>query len=372
MWVSREFEQQLDFQKILDEYGVAYTHNHTHFVLKKCPFCDGRNKFFIDKRNKKWVCFKCVKTDDFSNKEGRGNLITFLRKVLNLSEIEIRSIIKDGEAVHFTDPDMFFRASSVQKEEKHKLESMVLPSSFIQLDCTVDSLRQHIEAYRYLMSRHVTDANIIRSFDIRYNPHHKRIIFPIYSDRFTIVGWQARDITDRWKKDHPKCPNQECELRSKYYFIGEEIAPTNCPKCGSALENEMYPKSRNSTNFPKTLMFFNQHHVDWDSTVAIVEGPFDCINTPNSIAMLGKALSKEQLNILLEKAKKLVIYLDGDEAGKFSTAATAKLLAPFFSDLKVYPWVQELDPGSFSRQGNIANLSHAISAEEWLHFHSDF
>lgn len=365
MFISREFERQLDLRPILQDYNVQFVENESHIILKKCPNCGGRNKFMIDRSNKKWVCFKCVETDNFSNKHGRGNLLTLFRDILHLSPQEIKSIVKDGEAIHFTDPDMMSRPSAVQTSEKI-LQQIVLPPSFYKMDATPETVRLFPQAYRYTLSRHIVDPHIYRAFDLRFDPSRMRVIFPIYLDRMTIVGWQGRDITERWKKDHPRCSNIDCPLKSKYYFIGEERAPASCPSCGEPLEPAHYPKSHNSSNFPKSNLFFNQQGVDWSKPVAIVEGPFDCINTPNSIGMLGKTISREQLNIIIQRAKDIILYLDGDDAGRFSTAASARLLKPFVNTLKVAPLDPGLDPGTFNREQNRAHLSAAIDSDEWL------
>lgn len=370
MYISREFERALDLKKVLGDYGVQFVENTSHLILKKCPTCGGRNKFMIDRKTKMWVCFKCVETDNFQNKQGRGNLLTLFRDKMGLSPQEIASIVQNGEVLNFTDSDMFTRPS-IQEEEK-TLQQIIMPQSAYQMDATPQSVRQFPQAYSYLIKRHVTDPKVYRAFDLRYDPSRMRVIFPVYLDRMMIVGWQGRDITERWKQNHPRCSNFECPLKSKYYFIGEEINPINCPSCGEPLEMSHYPKSHNSTNFPKSSLFFNQHNVDWQKPVAIVEGPFDCVNTPNSIGMLGKSISKEQLNILIERAKDIILYFDGDDAGQFSTAAACRLLKPFLNTLKVaYPG-PGLDPGTFTRAQNIDILSQAVDSDQWLFAHPQY
>lgn len=369
MWMSREFERQLDLKPILRSYDIQFLENQTHFIIKRCPNCSGTNKFFLDKKTKMWVCFKCVQTDNFDNKDGRGNLLTFF-KLIGLSDEEIRGIIKNGEAFHFTDPDMFTRP---QKEVESKgIETIQMPASFEPLTCSPENLRKHYEAYKYLFSRHVNDMEVIKRFDLRYDSHSKRLIFPVYDRLRNLVGYQGRDITDRWKVNHPKCSNEECELKFRWYFRDIEKAPLSCPSCESQLEDHHYPKSKNSKNFPKIELFFNQHNVDWSKTVVIVEGPFDCINVDNSVALLGKALSKKQINILLERAKKLVLYLDGDDAGKFSTKSLIDSIGAFFDDLLVCPLDPGKDPGSFNRSQNQEYLSkNSISSKEWILKHLD-
>jgi hypothetical protein len=367
MWDTRAAEQNLDLRPILEEHSVEYIENDTHFIIKKCPNCNGRNKFYIDKGNKKWVCFKCVKTNDFTNKDGRGNIQTFLRDHLGYSWDQIKKLLREGEVKHYTDEDMFTR---VRKEDTstEELESIFLPSSFYRLTGEVKNIFSHREAYQYLISRKVTDVNVIEQFDLRYCHEMKRVIFPVYLDKHQIVGWQGRDVTDRWKHDQYKCNNHQCSLIYKWYFKGEEHVPEKCPECHELLEANHYPKSRNSKNFPKTELFFNQHNIDWSSPVVLVEGPFDCINVENSIALLGKVVSKRQLNILLNnRCRSIRLYLDGDEAGRLSTSQIINTLSPFVEDLQVVPLADGQDPGSFSRAANAERIMNtSMGPEEWL------
>lgn len=365
---SREFEAQFDLKSVLDSLEVKFLDNKTHYILDRCPNCGGRSKLYVDKKTKMWVCFRCVKTNDFSVKEGRGNLLTLMR-LLGMDDGDISKLFKNGEVVHYTDPHMF-SGEKPQQEEDGSVEETDLPYHFRPLTLTAEDVRENLEVYQYLFKRHVTSAEVIRSFDLRFSKEMMRLIFPVYSDKQTIVGWQGRDITDRWTHDQLKCTNNDCPTITKWYFSDSlEPLPDNfiCPSCGKKLEFCHYPKSRNSKNFPKTELFFNQQNVDWKSTVTIVEGPFDCINTPNSIALLGKVISPTQLNILLERnPPEVCLYLDGDEAGRFSTSASIKLLGAFFDYLKVVPLAEGDDPGGHPLHENAQRIvSNAVPAEDW-------
>jgi hypothetical protein len=364
MW-NKQFEINFDLKTVIDNYSVSYIETSTHYILKTCPNCSGKNKLYVDKKEKFWVCFKCVKTNDFTVKTGRGNLQSFL-SLIGLSPMEIKQVLKDGELKQYTDEDMF--TSPKAEESKFKdPDELYLPDHFEPLDGTIHSVRRHLEAYRYLASRHVTDMSVIRSHDLRYSEPMKRVIFPVYQNSYKLVGWQGRDITARWKQEQFKCTNFECDTGNKWYFVGEEAIPQKCPTCGLSLEACHYPKSRNSKNFPKVELFYNQHNIDWSQRVVIVEGPFDSINTTNSIALLGKVLSSQQLNILISNAKDIVLYLDGDEAGWFSTEQLIYTLQPIFDSLKVCPCPPGLDPGSNTREGNDHYIrDRSIAPDDWL------
>ena len=62
----------------------------------------------------------------------------------------------------------------------------------------------------------------------------------------------------------------------------------------------------------KEEIIWNEHLIDWDNTIYLVEGVFDSIFLPNSIPMLGKKMSEKLFEKLYNRAKKIVIVLDGD------------------------------------------------------------
>jgi len=64
---------------------------------------------------------------------------------------------------------------------------------------------------------------------------------------------------------------------------------------------------------PKTEIIFNENKINWDATIYLVEGAFDHIVVPNSIALLGKVLS-ENLHHIIHKnaAADVIICLDSD------------------------------------------------------------
>ena len=60
------------------------------------------------------------------------------------------------------------------------------------------------------------------------------------------------------------------------------------------------------------MIIWNEHLIDWELPVYIVEGVFDSIFLPNSIPMLGKKMYPKLFNLLYINAKKIVIILDSD------------------------------------------------------------
>lgn len=362
-----KFEKIFDLKGFMQEHEIGFTENSTHFTLDKCPNCGASHNLNIDKKNKLWLCWSCVKTNQFNeNKQGRGNLWTLLL-MFGLDEAQIKDIYKNGQLLSYTgDFEIKALEDSHKTENDNYISDYEMPKYLIPLDRSSTQITGLFEVYKYLWDRNVRTPKQYTDFDLRYDFNKKRLVFPAITKDNICVGSQSRDITNRWKMDHPKCNNNYCDLRFKYYFVGEEEAPEECPECGEPLTKMFYPKSLNSRDFPKTEFFFNEQNIDWHKPVVLVEGPFDAINVDNSIAFLGKVLSDTQLTILLDNLKApLILYLDGDKAGDFSTKAIYEAISPFF-DIKIVYSESHEDPGMYDKSVNNEKVNTALKPSIWL------
>jgi hypothetical protein len=355
------------FKKILNDCDVGFIENRTHVILKDCPNCNGPDKLWISKNNFLWRCFKC---EGLNYNTAKGNFYTLLRDVLGFEKDDIKQILKDNEVPAYI-PE---KLETIQVERKEliqdkeiKISKFEIPSNFFLLDGSETQLRNHMEVYQYLVSRHVNKLETIKKFKLRYNPAVKRLVFPVYNGDGLCVGLQTRDITNRYKKMHLKCQNFECSLFRQFYFFKTKEEISHCPECKTELLESYYPKSSNSRDFPKTEIFFNQQNVDWTKPVTMVEGPFDCINTPNSIGLLGRTLSFTQLFIIKDNLKApLILFLDGDNAGTESTIDVYHKLSLFVENMRIVSLEDGDDPGSHTLENNALLISNAIAPHAWF------
>lgn len=357
---------KIDLASILKENDIEFQESRTHFIIKTCPTCGGRDKIHIKKDNFLWQCWRCK--GEGNETSSSGNIRKLLTNVVGLDSFQVRQLLSTGRTIEYVPTQL---QTVEEKKEEVAIEikdvpEIQLPSNFFSLDCSKESIAKFPQAYRYLFSRNVYSKEIIRSFDLRYDASRKRLIFPAYINKNKIVGYQGRDITNRHKSDHLKCSNYQCELFNRFYFNNERVAPPVCPSCGKELEPSFYPKSINSKAFPKTEFFFNQQNVDWNKPVVLVEGPFDCINTPNSIGLLGKFLSDTQYQILKDNLKSdFILFLDGDQYGTASTIDIFYKLELFINNIKVCPLDDQDDPGSHSIEHNSKLLTSCVMFHEW-------
>lgn len=241
-----------------------------------CPACADEN-FGVDNRYNLAVnyyqmyfhCWKCLYS---------GKLSKLIREYGNdemMAEYKSAVVaIRDAHAFEIKNGDMSIDESVL---DDYELE---LPDNFRRITNEGDG--KH--ALAYLRSRGIGD-DIIERYNIGYigsewiNDYRmrERVVIPSYNAYGSLNYYIARDYTGQNKR---KIFNPDVE---------------------------------------KTSIIFNEEKINWYEPITIVEGPFDHIVTPNSIPMLGSALTEDSLlyRTLMEKAISTVnIMLDYDATEK--------------------------------------------------------
>jgi len=223
-------------------------------VSFNCPVCDeGKKKGNFEVNIDKGVyhCWSC------GDSEGtHGPLGKFFDKFGTKKQKKLYSLIKPEE--------------SLQSEKKFK--KLKLPQSYIRFTDSNPKYPVYREAYNYLKSRGITDE-IIEKYQIGFCDKGEcigRIIVPSYDLQGDLNYYVARS----WGKTKLKYKNPESE---------------------------------------KDKIIFNEHLINWEEDIYLVEGVFDAFFLPNPIPLLGKYLSNLLFESLYNKAKKnIIICLDGD------------------------------------------------------------
>jgi DNA primase len=92
------------------------------------------------------------------------------------------------------------------------------------------------------------------------------------------------------------------------------------------------PKYRFPPRFRKALVLFNLHRAAVEGkSVIVAEGFFDCLKVhkaglPGVVALMGCSLSLRQEALLCEHFQDVILFLDGDTAGRAAGAAIAQRL----------------------------------------------
>ena len=238
---------------------------HQHYESKgqisfDCPVCadekgldsgDGKGNLEINYGRHVYKCWACSETHGT-----HGPLGKLFDQYATKGQKKVYNLIKPEEL----------------KQEDVRRPKLRLPEGFTTFKDSNSRFIPHIEAYRYLTSRGVTDE-MIEKYNIGYTVNGDfayRIIIPSY--------------------------NLDGQLN---YFVARSWVPKKM-------------KYKNPS-VPKDEIIFNEGRIDWDKDIFLCEGAFDSFFLDNSIVMLGKKMSKLLFETLYAKANKnIIICCDGD------------------------------------------------------------
>lgn len=236
-----------------------------------CPQCgqdkgvsyDKKGNLEINYRKGKYNCWACGEETGMF-----GNLKSLFDK---WADVEYITAFK-GLKLHFTYENIY--GESVEYVPKDILR---LPSEFSPL-AGVPEIGLNVKFFNYLRERRITD-DIISKYNIGCafsGKYENRIILPSYDEDGELNFFVTRTINKKEKK---------------FKYLNCEIE--------------------------KKTIIFNEHLIDWEKTIFIVEGPFDHIVLPNSIPLLGKQMSDLLFkNLYYNTEAKIVLVLDPDAWSK--------------------------------------------------------
>lgn len=226
-----------------------------------CPLCDDdkhSGNLEINYHNKVMKCWKCA-DEDWGLK---GSLRRLIKRFGNRIELKMYDVLTQDN----------FNPKAKPKSPYYK--KIVLPKEF-QLFVKANQDTQDFKlAYEYMTNRGITWEEL-EKFHIGFCAEGKyagRIVVPSYDKDGEINFFVARSyVNHKQKYDNPFAEKQE--------------------------------------------IICNEMHINWNSTIYLVEGMFDMIGLgmDNTIPLLGKVMSPKLFQALVKKAKGyVVIILDPD------------------------------------------------------------
>ena len=265
----QEIKSSLSMLAVLDHYGITSLRQKDQQLSGTCPIHNGDNPnaFHINLEKNLWHCF---------TRDHGGDVFSFIMQYEQVSFAQALEIAKN--ILNNSEKQFIPHERIIQRPESSKANP---PLKFaLKLD----------QGNPYLEQRGISKETA-EHFGIGFCNRgilKGRIAIPIHDEKGKLIAYAGRSITNE---------------KPKYKF----------------------PRG-----FNKSLVLFNLHRAKQLETdnLIIVEGFFDCFKIhqagfPNLVALMGCIASKEQINLLIQQKKKLLLVLDGDQAGR---AGTEKLV----------------------------------------------
>lgn len=324
-----------------------------------CPFHDDTNpSMSVSKDKQIYKCFSCGAS---------GNVITFIMDYEHVDFKEALSILAKKAGLDFKPLNV---KNTVTKYDKYY--SMY----DLSLKLYQNNINSHLgkEAISYLEKRAIS-KDLIKEF---------KIGLAMGKDSLTTV------LT---KKGYTKLEMEEYGLGNGYndLYVNRIMFPlmdSNNKVVGfsgriyNTKEGSKYINTKETPIFKKGELIYNYYKAKDEvrtlKKLIITEGFMDVIRlysigVKNTVALMGTALSKNQINLLKRLSTNIYICLDGDDAGKKATLAVGELLTKADVNVYVIPLKEGLDPDEYIiKNGKDSFLSlyqNAISFNEYKIYH---
>ena len=251
--------QKIDvLSQYLGSYKTLAGHNH-YF---ECPGCHHRNnKMTINLEKGVYNCWHCGL---------KGKSFIWLLKLAGAANPnQYKKIFNEPRQINITDIDNIFG------EEPLIENKLILPAGYENLFRNIEK-EFYKRAVDYLLQRGLRKEDLLK-YDIHYSVSEQRVLFPSY--------------------------DKDSNLN---YYVARSIQP---------FENYKYKNARAS----KRHVIFNEHLIEWNKPLYIVEGIFDAIlSRKNAVPILGSNIGTGSLLFkrLLENRTEVIIALDADAKKK--------------------------------------------------------
>lgn len=300
----------------------------------KCPFHDDNSPSMSVSREKQiYTCFSCHAT---------GNVFTFL---MNYDHLDFKEALKYlGNRVGIDTGSVKLTKKSTKFDKLYDAYNLSLKYYQNNLNSTVGK-----EAKKYLANRKINE-DIIKEFEIglsleskddltkllmskdydlvtlnriglsndNHDIYSDRIMFPLYDVFGKVVGFSGRIYKDNGQNK--------------------------------------YVNTKETEIFKKGEMLYHYHIAKEEcrikKSVIVMEGFMDVIRAStidikNTVALMGTALTKEQINLIKRLSNNIILCLDGDDPGQKATLNIGDMLLKQNVEVKVIVLPNPDDPDTY-------------------------
>ena len=321
---------------IVSEYIPLTPKGKNYFGV--CPFHnDNHPSMSVSKEKQIYKCFSCSAT---------GNVFTFVSEYENINFIEAVKMLADKVNI-----ELNINSSFTKKEKNQELYKMdELSNKFYQNNI---NSKLGIEAKKYLNDREIADE-IIKEFEIGLALKDNKLLSKLLVNK----SFKDKDL-----ENSGLIIKQNYSYTDLYYnrimfplwdLSGKAIGFSG--RVYNESNDSKYINTRETEIFKKGEMVYNYHKAKNEARklnkVIVMEGFMDVIRAhtigiKNVVAVMGTAVTKEQVSIIKRMAKEIVLCFDGDEAGEKATILCTDELQKQGINPKIIRLENNLDPDEY-------------------------
>ncbi len=337
--------------------------------VARCPWHDDqRPSLQINPNRQTWKCWVC---------NLGGDVFSFVMKRDNVSFGEALRILADRAGIPVTERQAAVQPGSV--DDKQTLFD-ALKWSALQYQQYLRTSPHAESARRYLAARRITPASL-EKFRIGFAPDERfwlseqardtRYAAPILK----AIGVLADSTSGSgsYERFRGRVMFPIFDLQNRVVGFGGRILPEAAERqiAEGQREPPKYVNSPETRVFSKSENLYGLNLVR-DATqkpneLIVVEGYTDVVaawqaGLENAVAVLGTALNERHLRLMKRFVERVVLVLDGDEAGRRRANETLELFIAADLDLRVLTLPDNLDPAEYLDRFSLHDLQQLVVA----------
>lgn len=345
-----EIRSRANIVDIISGYLQVSSKGKNYVAL--CPFHNDHSPSLIISPEKQiFNCFTC---------RTGGNVFSFVMKYENVSFAEAVSIV--AKKVGFNLKNDVFVKSENKYSKDYEIYEYAMKYYLNNINTTDGS-----KARDYLLKRGINET-IIKEFKLGYSGSSKDTFYKLATNK----GWDIETLNKLGLIN---------KVNENVYdtFINRVVIPIENLKgevvgfTGRIFNGEdntaKYLNTKETEIFKKSSLLFNYHnaknYIRDRKSVIVVEGNMDAIKMSakgfkNVVALMGVALSNEQINILKRLKVPVILMLDNDNAGEDATIKNGESLINSGVDTKVVRLSGAKDPDEYLEKFGIDAMQNNI------------
>ena len=345
-----EIRSRANIVDIISGYLQVSSKGKNYVAL--CPFHNDHSPSLIISPEKQiFNCFTC---------RTGGNVFSFVMKYENVSFAEAVSIV--AKKVGFNLKNDVFVKSENKYSKDYEIYEYAMKYYLNNINTTDGS-----KARDYLLKRGINET-IIKEFKLGYSGSSKDTFYKLATNK----GWDIETLNKLGLIN---------KVNENVYdtFINRIVIPIENLKgevvgfTGRIFNGEdntaKYLNTKETEIFKKSSLLFNYHnaknYIRDRKSVIVVEGNMDAIKMSakgfkNVVALMGVALSNEQIDILKRLKVPVILMLDNDNAGEEATIKNGGSLINSGVDTKVVRLSGAKDPDEYLEKFGIDAMQNNI------------
>lgn len=345
-----EIRSRANIVDIISGYLQVSSKGKNYIAL--CPFHNDHSPSLIISPEKQiFNCFTC---------RTGGNVFSFVMKYENVSFAEAVSIV--AKKVGFNLKNDVFVKSENKYSKDYEIYEYAMKYYLNNINTTDGS-----KAREYLLKRGINET-IIKEFKLGYSGSSKDTFYKLATNK----GWDIETLNKLGLIN---------KVNENVYdtFINRVVIPIENLKgevvgfTGRIFNGEdntaKYLNTKETEIFKKSSLLFNYHnaknYIRDRKSVIVVEGNMDAIKMSakgfkNVVALMGVALSNEQIDILKRLKVPVILMLDNDNAGEEATIKNGESLINSGVDTKVVRLSGAKDPDEYLEKFSIDAMQNNI------------